>query len=80
MKTLLERAKPGLLAAMELHKVNHPNIVERSEKWLSENYFVSDMTWWIWEDIKSCWTITANLFPDNPWPLFEDIKLSDDKD
>jgi len=71
MKTLLERAKPELLAGMELEAVKFPDLVEYSRKWLSENYYCNQMTWSTWIDIRSCWLTSTNKLPDSPWELFE---------
>ena len=70
MKTLLERAKPELLAGMELENVKFPGLVEHSKKWLSENYYVNQMTWSVWVDIKGFWLAATSKLPDTPWEVF----------
>lgn len=71
MKTLLERAKPELLAGMELEAVKFPELVQYSKKWLSENYYCNSMTWNVWVDVKSYWLTATSKLPESPWELFE---------
>ena len=70
MKTLLERAKPELLAGMELEGAKHPELVEYTKKWLSENYYANQMTWSTWVDIRSYWLTSTGKLLDNPWEIF----------
>ena len=72
MKTLLERAKPELLAGMELEASRLPYLVDSTKQWLSENYFCNAMTWSVWVDVKGFWTKATNELPDSPWDLFAD--------
>jgi hypothetical protein len=72
MKTLLERAKPELLAGMELEGAKHSALVEYTKKWLSENYFCNLITWSTWVDLRSYWLTATGKLLDNPWEVFED--------
>ena len=71
MKTLLERAKPELLAGMELEAVKFPELVEYSKKWLAENYYCNKMTWGTWVDVRSYWLTATSKLAESPWDVFE---------
>ena len=79
MKTLLERAKPELLAGMEIEGKKFPDLVEYSRKWLSENYYANQMTWSTWVDIRCSWLASTGELPDNPWILFEPNEKLEEK-
>lgn len=72
MRTLLERAKPELLAGMELMAKKQPNSVEYAKKFLSENCWAHHITWHIWVDLRSWWLAGGMGLADNPWEVFED--------
>lgn len=70
MKTLLERAKPELLAGMELEAAKYPELVDTTRKWLSENYYCNQMTWSTWVDVKGHWLAATSKLAESPWELF----------
>jgi hypothetical protein len=71
MKTLLERAKPQLVAALAKQKEKYPSLNRETEKFLKENYFCNSITWSLWIDLKGIWMMETNKVPDNPWEIFE---------
>ena len=71
MKTLLERAKPELIAGFEVDRKNVPSLVERAEKWLSKNCFANEITWDLWIDLSGFWFKATGKFPAHPWEIFE---------
>lgn len=73
IKTLLERAKPEVREALERDKENLPYTYERIFKFLNENYFVNDMTWSIWIDLRSTVYQKTKVIANDPWELFETI-------
>ena len=73
LKTLLERAKPEVVEALEMDKGNLPYTYERIFKFLNENYFVNDMTWSIWIDLRSTVYQKTKVIANDPWELFETI-------
>lgn len=73
LKTLLERAKPEVVEALEMDKGNLPYTYERIYKFLNENYFVNDMTWSIWIDLRSTVYQKTKVIANDPWELFETI-------
>ena len=74
IKTLLERAKPELLVALEKSSVELPNMVKHVKDFLSSNYFCNDITWGIWIDLRTFFASETHIVLDSPWEMFEDIK------
>jgi len=72
MKNLLERAKPQLLAALENQKIEYPSIAKEVEKYLTKNYFVSDLRYGTFMDLKSLWMQSTKEIVDSPWKFFEE--------
>jgi len=72
MRNLLERAKPQLLAALENQKIEYPNIAEHVENQLSKNYFVSDLRYGTFMDLRSLWMQSTKVLVDSPWEFFEE--------
>ena len=72
MKTLLERAKPELLAGMELERTKYAATVEQAERFLSKTYYANKITWDIWIDLRSMWLKSTGKLADNPWEVFEE--------
>ena len=70
MKTLLERAKPELLAGMELERAKYAPLVEHVEKFLKEHHYINQITWDVWIDMRGAWSKSTNTLPDNPWECF----------
>jgi hypothetical protein len=70
MKTLLEQAKPQLLAGIAKHAEKYPQIGEHIRKALSERYFVNHMTIETWVDIRSIWFTETGELSNHPWDLF----------
>lgn len=73
MKTLLERAKPQLLEALEKLKETYPNLGASVEEHLIENFFISDLRWGTWVDLRSALLQTTKTYPDNPYEVFEGL-------
>lgn len=71
MKSLLERAKPQLVAALAKQKEMYPSLNEYTEKFLRENYFCNSVTWDLWVDLRGLWMMETDTLPDNPWEIFE---------
>jgi hypothetical protein len=72
MRTLLERAKPQLLSALENQKIEYPNIAKEVEKYLTKNYFVSDLRYGTFMDLKSLWYQSTKQLVDSPFEYFEE--------
>lgn len=72
MKNLLERAKPELLAALAKQKLEYPSITEEVERHLTKNYFVSDIRFATFMDLKSLWMQSTKVLVDSPWEFFEE--------
>jgi hypothetical protein len=73
MKNLLERAKPELRQAIDSFKSIYPNTTSKLERTLSENIFVSELTFETLSNMKM--VIKDNGLPfdmNNPWAYFED--------
>lgn len=71
MKTLLERAKPELLAGIVKYETKYPSLAEWTKKSLSEVYFVNHMTISTWTDVRSIWFEETGELSNHPWDLFE---------
>jgi len=71
MKTLLERAKPQLLVAMAKQKEKYPNIVEGAEKHLTKNFFITDLNWGTWMDLRIAYRECWNQSIETPYEVFE---------
>jgi hypothetical protein len=72
VRSLLERAKPQLVAALEKQKLEYPNIAGEVEKYLKETYFVSDLRYGTTMDLKSLWMQATKNLVDSPWEYFEE--------
>ena len=72
MKTLLERAKPELIAALNAQMDEYPGIANSVVNHLDSIYFVNQMTINFWVDCKSLWMQATGELVDHPWNWFED--------
>jgi hypothetical protein len=72
MRNLLERAKPQLLAALENQKIEYPSITKEVEDHLTRNYFVSDIRYATFMDLRSLWMQSTKQLIDSPWEFFEE--------
>jgi hypothetical protein len=72
MKTLLERAKPELLAALNAQMDEYPGIATSVVTHLESIYFVNQMTIQYWVDCKSLWMQVTGELVDHPWDFFEE--------
>lgn len=72
VKSLLERAKPQLIAALEKQKLEYPNIAKEVEGYLSKTYFVIDLRYGTCMDLKSLWMQATGTLIDSPWEYFEE--------
>ena len=71
LKTLLERAKPQLLAGIEKYGTKYPSTTECVKQALSELYFINHMTISIWTDVRCIWYEETGELSNHPWDLFE---------
>jgi hypothetical protein len=72
MKTLLERAKPELIAALNAQMDEYPGIANSVVNHLDSIYYVNQMTINFWVDCKSLWMQATGELVDHPWSWFED--------
>jgi hypothetical protein len=72
VRTLLERAKPQLLEALEKQKVEYPTIAAEVEGYLKSNYFVVDLRIGTYMDLKSLWLQATGQHVESPWDCFEE--------
>lgn len=72
MKTLLEKAKPELLAALNAQMDEYPVIAESVVNHLESIYYVNQMTIQYWVDCKSLWMQVTGELENSPWEFFED--------
>jgi len=72
VKTLLERAKPELIAALNAQMDEYPGIAKSVVEHLDGRFFVNDMSIGTWVDVKSLWMQVTGELSDSPWDLFED--------
>lgn len=72
MKTLLERAKPELLAALNAQMDEYPGIAKSVVDHLGSICFVNQMTIQYWVDCKSLWMQVTGELIDHPWDFFEE--------
>lgn len=73
LKTLLEQAKPELLAALNAQMDEYPGLAESTAKYLDSIYFVNQMTIQYWVECKSLWMQVTGELVDHPWSWFEDL-------
>ena len=71
LKTLLEQAKPELLAALNAQMDEYPVLAESTVKYLDSIYFVNQMTIQYWVECKSLWMQTTGELIDHPWNWFD---------
>jgi hypothetical protein len=72
VKTLLERAKPELVEAIENFENKNPLGCEYMKKELSEVYWIHTLTWGTWVTIQSIWQSKHGNMPADPWVVFGD--------
>jgi hypothetical protein len=70
MSTLLEKARPELLLAIEKYKAKFPIISEGVEKELSKIEHVVDLRYGTWSDLKNMYVGLYNIEPTTPFLLF----------
>lgn len=73
VKSLLERAKPQLLEALEKQKVDYPWIGAEVERNLKETFFVTHLKFGTWIDVRSLWMQATKELADTPWECFEEL-------
>ena len=73
LKTLLERAKPELIAALNAQMDEYPGIAESVVNHLDSVYTVSHLQFGIWIDVKSLWAQSTGVLLDSPWDVFDDM-------
>lgn len=72
MKTLLERAKPQLLEALAKQKIEYPGIAKHVEEHLQNRFFVNQVEFGTWMDLKSLWCQGTGIITECPWDLFQE--------
>ena len=72
-KTLLERAKPGVVDAVMEQLEKYPHSYSRVFNFLCENHLCNDMPWSVWVDLRSCVFQKTKVLHTDPWELFEDL-------
>ncbi len=72
VRTLLERAKPELIAALNAQMDEYPGIAKAVTDHLDSRCFVTQMTIQYWLDCKSLWMQTTGVLSDHPWDFFEE--------
>lgn len=70
MKTLLEKARPELIAGIEKAAEKYPSLGEAVKKALNELHFVNLMTISTWVDVRSIWFEETGELSNHPWDLF----------
>jgi len=73
LKTLLERAKPELIAALNAQMDEYPGITNSVVNHLDSTYTVTHLQWGMWVDIKSLWMLTTGTIQESPWECFEEM-------
>lgn len=71
LKTLLEKAKPELIAGIEKYATKYPTSGKMLRDALSELYFVNNMTISTWTDVRSAWFEETGELSTHPWDLFQ---------
>ncbi len=71
-KSLLQRARPELVKELEDYKLKQPVHGEVIVKYLSETYWIHQLTWGHWVDLQSLWLKATKEYKTDPWDLFED--------
>jgi hypothetical protein len=71
LKTLLEQAKPELLAALNTQMDEYPGIAKSIVDHLDSVYFVNQMTIQYWVDCKSLWMQVTGELIEHPWTWFD---------
>ena len=72
LKTLLEQAKPELLAALNAQMDEYPVLAESTAKYLDSIYYVNQMTIQYWVECKSLWMQITGELSNHPWDFFEE--------
>jgi len=73
LKSLLDRAKPELIAALNAQMDEYPGIAESVVKHLDSTYTVSHLQWGNWIDLRSLWMQATKELIDSPWECFDDM-------
>ena len=72
MRTLLEKAKPELLAALNAQMDEYPVLAEATVDHLEKRCYVNEMTIQYWVEVKSLWMQVTGELINHPWDFFED--------
>jgi hypothetical protein len=73
LKTLLERAKPELIAALNAQMDEYPGIAGSVVDHLDSTYTITHLQWGHWMDIKSLWMQSTGILHESPWECFEEM-------
>jgi hypothetical protein len=72
VKTLLERAKPELIAALNAQMDEYPGIANSVVDHLEGIFYVNQLQFGMWVDVRSLWMQATGVLSDSPWEMFED--------
>ena len=72
-RTLLERARLELIAALNAQMDEYPGIAKSVVDHLDSRSYVNDMSIGTWMDVKSLWMQATGKLESSPWELFEDL-------
>jgi hypothetical protein len=73
LETLLDRAKPELIAALNAQMDEYPGIANSVVSHLDSTYMVTHLQWGFWVDVRSLWMQTTSQLIDSPWECFDDM-------
>ena len=73
LKTLLDRAKPELIAALNAQMDEYPGIANSVVEHLNSTYLVTHLNWGMWIDVRSLWMQATGVLQDSPWECFDDM-------
>jgi len=70
-KSLLQRAKPGLLEAIEMRKSAYPSLTADLERELSDNEYFNEIKYRYYVDLSNAWAKLTGERDANPWDWFD---------
>ena len=73
LKSLLERARPELIAALNAQMEEYPNLATSIVNHLDSSYTINHLQWGYWVDVKSLWMQVTGILQDSPWECFDDM-------
>jgi hypothetical protein len=73
LKTLLDRAKPELIAALNAQMDEYPGIANLVVEHLESIFYVNQLQFGMWVDVRSLWMQATKELIDSPWECFDDL-------